>query len=251
MSAHQYDDTFFRYIEPGSRRSAREVIKVVQSFVDAKSVLDVGCGRGVWLDEWQQAGVSDIFGVDGDYVSSSSLAIPIERFACRDLGCSFNLGRQFDLVQSLEVAEHIAPSSADTFVNSLTTHGKRILFSAATPGQGGEHHVNEQPYEYWRDKFAARGYRLFDICRPALKGNRTVESWYRYNALLFVHDDACRAIPPAFASTEIANNVCIPFYAPLGWRVRASIVKRIPQQTASRIAILKHCLTNMARRPHR
>jgi hypothetical protein len=33
-----------------------------------------------------------------------------------------------------------------------------VLFSAAPPGQGGEHHVNERTYEFWRGLFARHGY---------------------------------------------------------------------------------------------
>ena len=47
---------------------------------------------------------------------------------------------------------------ADTFVQNLVRHASgAILFSAAPPGQGGEFHVNEQPYEYWRGKFQRCG----------------------------------------------------------------------------------------------
>ena len=33
-----------------------------------------------------------------------------------------------------------------------------VIFSAATPGQGGTDHVNERPHSYWIEKFSARGY---------------------------------------------------------------------------------------------
>jgi hypothetical protein len=35
------------------------------------------------------------------------------------------------------------------FVYCLARHARRfVLFSAAPPGQGGEFHVNERPFEY-------------------------------------------------------------------------------------------------------
>ncbi|MDP6884692.1 MAG: hypothetical protein QF830_11185, partial [Rhodospirillales bacterium] len=43
---------------------------------------------------------------------------------------------------SLEVAEHLPPDAAETFVATLVAHGRLVLFSAAPPGQGGLNHVN-------------------------------------------------------------------------------------------------------------
>jgi 2-polyprenyl-3-methyl-5-hydroxy-6-metoxy-1,4-benzoquinol methylase len=60
-----------------------------------------------------------------------------------------DLEKEFDLVVSLEVAEHLPASAADQFVNTLVKHGKKILFSAAIPGQGGQDHLNEQWPDYW------------------------------------------------------------------------------------------------------
>jgi hypothetical protein len=59
------------------------------------------------------------------------------------------------------------------------------LFSAATPGQGGTHHVNEQPLSYWTEHFAQCGYRLFDIIRPAFWHDETVQWWHRQNMVIF------------------------------------------------------------------
>ena len=87
-------------------------------------------------------------GLDGPFVNRNELLIPNERFSVAELTGPISLGRQFDLVQSLEVAEHLPKTSAERFVQTLVTHGTRVLFSAAIPGQGGENHINEQPLEY-------------------------------------------------------------------------------------------------------
>jgi 2-polyprenyl-3-methyl-5-hydroxy-6-metoxy-1,4-benzoquinol methylase len=62
----------------------------------------------------------------------------------QSLDSPLDLGRAFDLVISLEVAEHLPESAADAFIDSLVRHGDVILFSAAIPFQGGHRHINEQ-----------------------------------------------------------------------------------------------------------
>jgi hypothetical protein len=141
-----------------------------------------------------------------------------EYFAAFDLSQPFRLGRRFDLVQSLEVAEHIPPPQAEIFVDNLAAHGDVILFSAAVPGQGGEFHVNEQPYEYWRHKFAARGFLTFDFIRPRIANVRQIEPWYRYNILLFVNEGALSRISSTIAETEVIDGKSIADVAPLLWR---------------------------------
>ena len=69
------------------------------------------------------------------------------------------IGRRFDLVNCLEVAEHLDASRADSFVDDLCALGDVVVFSAAIPGQGGTHHVNEQFQSYWQERFRRNGSR--------------------------------------------------------------------------------------------
>ena len=47
-----------------------------------------------------------------------------------------------------EVVEHIEEAFLENLLQSLAC-GKFILMTHALPGQGGYHHVNEKPTEYW------------------------------------------------------------------------------------------------------
>ena len=116
MSAlHEYTEEFFEYIERGSTASARQFSAFLTPLLGVSSVLDVGCGRGAWLREWQNAGVKVAQGVDGPYVRQQSLLIPVEDFTAVDLSRRFDLGRRYDLVSSLEVAEHLPRACSEYF----------------------------------------------------------------------------------------------------------------------------------------
>ena len=180
-----YTEEFYEIVREGSKESAKEIIPIVFEFIQPKSVIDVGCGVGTWLSVFQAHGVEDVWGIDGDYVDKNTLEIPKEKFLTIDLKSPFKLNRQFDLVVSLEVGEHLPQECAETFVESLTQLAPVILFSAAIPFQGGTDHVNEQWQDYWVKNFQNKGYVSIDCIRNRVWENERVEFWYAQNMLVF------------------------------------------------------------------
>ncbi len=241
-SIYSYDELFYVYQRQGSARSARTVLPHLVNVLGVRSVLDVGCGAGAWLAEYNKLGVSDILGVDGEYVDRSVLLIDPKSFVPRDIGQPFDFQRTFDLVQCLEVGEHVATNASGQLVDNIVRHGKRILFSAAVPGQGGENHINEQPYEFWRDLFRKRGYRLYDFLRPAVRDAVEVEPWYRYNMLFFAHDDVAAELPHAIASCRIPDEAAIKDVSPISYKLQKTITRLLPDSAVSGLAIVKHKL---------
>ena len=216
------------------------VCPLLVGWLKPESLLDVGCGAGAWCKVWLEAGVADVLGVDGEYVDRAGLLTDQGAFRSQDLSRAFDLGRRFSLVVSLEVAEHIAASSADVFVENLSRHGDVVLFSAAVPGQGGEFHVNEQPLQYWRERFAQHGFRCFDPLRPRILAQREVEPWYRYNTLLYARAAGLERLPETVFGSEIPEGAPIPERVPLGWRVRNSILSALPAPVLASLVKLKH-----------
>lgn len=183
-----YTREFYDLQKERSLQSAREIIPLVLKLVKPKSIADIGCGTGTFLSVAMQAGVQDVLGIDGDYVDRSALLIPEKNFLAQNLAGEFRLNRKFDLVMSLEVAEHLPPEKAKAFVNGLVSLGPVILFSAAIPFQGGEHHVNEQWPEYWSRLFADEGYVAVDAVRRDIWDNHKVAFYYAQNTLFFVDE---------------------------------------------------------------
>lgn len=110
-----------------------------------KSVLDLGCGLGYSSQYFNRQGL-DVIAVDGMIDNIHRSIHPSILF---DLTKNYVTTR-VDLVHCQEVVEHIEEKYIDNLLKSLTC-GKFILMTNALPGQGGYHHVNEQPIEYWID----------------------------------------------------------------------------------------------------
>lgn len=248
MGNHEYSGDFYSYIDTGSRRSARVVAALLLREMEIGSLLDIGAGHGAWAAEWLAAGVKNVVAVDGDYVQPDQLAVPREVFRAHDLSTPFDLKRRFDLVQSLEVAEHLPAEKAELFVDNIARHGDVILFSAAVPHQGGEHHVNERPPEYWRRKFAARGYAAFDFLRPRLADRSEVMPWYRFNSYLYANDAGQNRMSAAALASRVPDGRALEIGGDFAWTLRRAAVRLIPAALVKPIAMAKASIEARLRR---
>lgn len=179
---HPYTEQFFR---ARAEQADRDAMLMVPDIVCAlgrypRTVIDFGCGDGALLRWFREAGAEVTIGIDqygpDEWSHAKGLHLRL------DLTQPIDLQRRVDLVVCLEVAEHLPDEAADTLVATLVAHGDRILFSSATPGQGGTDHINEQQREYWEEKFARHGYVFQDLFRHRLIGD--VSPWYRQNMFL-------------------------------------------------------------------
>ena len=237
-----YDQRFFDWVNFTGARSARQVIPLLIEHVRPASVLDVGCGQGAWLAAWRELGVTDVIGVDGNYVEQDDLLIPREHFVARDLTERLSLNRRFDLVQSLEVAEHLRPEASNSLVNSLCAHGDIVAFSAAQPGQGGEGHINERNLSAWATAFARRGYAPFDVVRPQIADNRAVDPWYRYNMIVFANTSGASRLSAVAQSRRIADLTSLDRVGDLAWKVRRALLKPWPPGVVTQLSRLHYRL---------
>lgn len=200
--ATPYTNEFYRDHQAASLGSARAIVPLVLRLVRPESVVDVGCGIGTWLSVFQEQGVADVCGMDGDWVDRKSLLIPGSRFLAVDARRPLPVERRFDLAVSLEVGEHLPAECAQVLVGSLTRLAPTVLFSAAIPFQGGVGHVNEQWPEYWVDHFAQHGYSIIDCIREAIWQNAEVEWYYAQNTLLFAAREVLERSPALRAGLE-------------------------------------------------
>lgn len=186
-----YDEDFYATVGKTAASSAAVIAPIIAQAISPGSVIDVGCGSGSWLRAFMAAGCTGV-GVDGSTVTDDVLVIPRHAFHRADLSDPVDLASiprrcgRFDLAVCLEVGEHLPAAASEAFVDCLSRLSDAVLFSAATPGQGGLHHVNEQPPAYWAEKFAQRGYVACDLVRPVVWDDERVAWWYAQNTLLYL-----------------------------------------------------------------
>lgn len=117
---------------------------VVKRFA-VRSVLDIGCGLGHASHYFHTMGLQ-VIAVDGLRENVRQSIYPSVMVDLSKSGVYCNV----DLVHCQEVVEHVDEKHLENVLSSLAC-GKIILMTSATPGQGGHHHVNEQPLQYWVD----------------------------------------------------------------------------------------------------
>ncbi len=137
--------------------------EVLADMLQPESVIDIGCGPGTYLIPFKPQ--ARVLGVDG--APEAGQALEPGEFYKVDLRNDWSVPSLegveegvFDLSLCIETAEHLPPARADYLIDLLTTCSDVCFFSAAHPGQGGVLHLNEQPREWWLEKFRARGFDL-------------------------------------------------------------------------------------------
>lgn len=171
-----YDAAFYLAEDDTAYRSAQLTLPPILTAHNIQNVIDIGCGTGAWAHVAQQHGANAV-GVD--HGVPPDLRRPIIYVDC-DLTNGYPC-TGFDLAICLEVAEHLPVESAEPLVNGLA-RARRVLFSAATPGQPGVNHINCQPHDYWHEKFLTYGFQ-WEHVGPTLP--EQVEDFYRRNMFIY------------------------------------------------------------------
>jgi len=183
-----YDRRFFRNTIEFEAGSAQAAAGILYRHFQPKSVIDIGCGCGIYLRQLQALGV-EIAGYDGSPAALEESLVG-DKIKIADLSQPFFPDKKYDLCLCFEVAEHLPAESADVLVDSLVRCSDIIAFTAAIPGQGPKSigHINEQPHEYWIKKFQARKFAWQTALSEELKEeleSAGVVWWIVQNLMIF------------------------------------------------------------------
>ena len=214
----KYDRQFHLETQRLNEAAANEVLPILFELIAIRSTVDVGCGVGAWLKSAQGFGSKTVLGLEGTWLDSDLKVVDEQLIKAQDLEERIKLDSKFDLAISLEVAEHLSQKRADSFVYDLCALSDLVLFSAAIPLQGGEHHVNEQWQSYWAQRFQRQGYRAYDSVRWKIWSRDDIPFWYRQNTVVYCRaesaaDMATRNLAPSVTDLHLLDVVHPELYA--------------------------------------
>ena len=142
--------------------------KYLLKTIGGNSVVDVGCGFGFHTKYFKEMLGCKVLGIEGSSKVVDICLLPND-IVCHDYTTgSYVPSETYDLCWCIEFVEHVDEQYIDNFINTF----KKCRYLAMThglPGQGGYHHVNCQPPEYWINILKKNGFvlmpELTTVCR--------------------------------------------------------------------------------------
>lgn len=212
-------------LNPGEDRSkwapehaaiAERLAPLIVETLAPRSVLDVGCGAGYWLQALRGHGVNDVEGVEE--------ALP-----------TYVPARRFDVSLCLGVVQRVPMSTAEHAIATCVAASDTVVFSVPSAAIGAAGFINERPSIVWHRLFLQHGFAAFDELRP-----QGEERWGQYLSsfdLLIVyrrvaeHGDAINAASRAamLAAAQRADDLVLQRHYLLASRAAVASTPHLAQ----------------------
>ena len=182
-----------------------------------KSVVDVGCGKGVSTDYFRKKG-AHVLCVEGSHDAVTQSLLPAEVIVEHD----FSRGPwwpsdTYDALWSVEFLEHVGRHHMP---NYLPIFHKAALIFVTSSAWGGWHHVEVHEEWWWRNRLIAAGFvyseDLTALARQqAVNAARTErEAQHLKFRLLVFLNPRCKALHPSALLLPFIYIIAILFWAP-------------------------------------
>jgi hypothetical protein len=243
-----YTHEFYADVASRADITSQIVAEAVSKFLTIQTLTDVGCGSGIWTKNFllknnaiNKAFTIDLPGTDREYLDSQSRDVYKVVNIDKDLTMDPSLpSGVVDLVICVEVLEHIQELSARELISEFGKKTKFLVFSAAIPGQGGTHHINEQKYSYWYKHLRKAGFIPLDIFRDLLKISE-VPSYYKNNLIFCINLNFSKSNQKNFDFFEMLRLVVSDpaDLRSLPTKARFSILKYVPHNLVTKLSRLR------------
>jgi len=150
-----YNKSYFKQLKKVEEDSVVKVVKILFKYFHPRTVVDLGCGVGIYLKIFKDLNVKNIVGYDRSKAAQNLFCCDNKCFVLADLRkpiCHPTIN-YYDLCLCMEVAEHIEEKYVHIFLDNVTFFSKTIVFTAADVQQPGLGHVNLKPKSYWLNLF--------------------------------------------------------------------------------------------------
>jgi len=150
-------------------------------FEEDSTIVDFGCGNADYIKQLISEGF-ECEAYDGN-PNTPEMTDGIGKVL--DLSKRFDLGKKFDYVISLEVAEHIPKEYEEIYIDNLIRHTDYYLITSwGVKGQGGDGHVNEQDNDYVLNLYNKKGMVYQKEISEALRNIATLD-WFKNTIFVF------------------------------------------------------------------
>ena len=244
-SKDKYSSDFYGSVSSRAKVPAEIVSNFISEIFTPESIIDVGSGEGLWLATFLTDN-PNATGVAVDLPGSKFLYLKTNFSSARLLELDFETDSLpndeiYDLGICLEVIEHVSEKRAHALMDWISTSCKVVVFSGATVGQGGTHHINEQNQSYWINSMTRRGFIPFDVLRSRFKSTRSIPGYYSNNTFvyintLFLQDAGVLEVLKGMSKYESSHfrDLRSPFL-----RFVQKIISFLPKQAVSFLAEIK------------
>ncbi len=188
-SLTRFDQKYFTKREKGEwyEDSMQICDSLIGSF-KIESVVDFGCGNGVYLKIFQKRGIKEVKGYDGSKTALSNSMMPQVEYA--DLRQPILTSMPYDLVLCIEVAPYLHEKYENRLFSNLieATHDKSIIcFSASDMYTGGIYHINLKSKHYWIQKFHILGFSYQEENTKKILQTLSLQTmyWLEDNLMIF------------------------------------------------------------------
>lgn len=248
MTIEAYSNSFYNKVASRANIASQISANVISGLINVKTLADIGCGSGIWARNFclKLKEIETIYALDLElpervYLDDTFMSRYQVHHVAQNLDSLPLLPfHEVDLTICLEVLEHLEFETGKKLITEFGAKTKYLLFSAAIPGQGGTHHINERPYEYWYSQLRENGFIPFDVIRPKLKG-QDVPSYYRYNIIFWINtskvtDKEIEAIGVNTDESFVSNPIDI---RPLPVKIKYKLVSLIPHHYITKLSKVK------------
>ncbi len=157
MTSRVSDTGFWLENEEDTHFFSPELSKIINSYVSTnniKTVYDLGCGNGEYLDSL----VNECPEISATGFEGFQVERLFKNVITKDLSEPLQLDPA-DLVISIEVGEHLPKEFEQTFIDNISNNAtNHRIISWAIEGQDGLGHVNCQNNDYIINQFEMRGW---------------------------------------------------------------------------------------------
>ena len=187
----EYSEHFYKSVTSRALTASEVIANTLLQNCNPNSIIDIGAGDGSWIvtlaskSEAKRLIAVDLPGSNFESIKNSNKTIEVQTIDFEQE--MIQNGEPYDLAICVEVIEHISSDRALRLLDWMSENCRAIIFSGATPGQGGTHHINEQSQSYWIGSMSKRGFIPIDNMRPQLINNKKVASYYRNNIFLYIN----------------------------------------------------------------